>query len=620
MTDPTPSVTCKFAGRTYSVPAGSAADVRGRLSDLTGIYNLKLLSSGRTLADSDTLAPNAKVMVIKCAAAAAPTIRLSVREIVTGRLAPKVEVDASITHDDLILKIVKALRLPPCDEATEVRVFLPHIAALMRPDLSLADYALPQTGRAVEIFAVPCPKAPKAEQCNALAQEAHELQKAAAQEAEKNVTPEEAALALQEIAAHAAAALSPRDAEAMFTQLHSLMPPSLKAAAEAEFRREVEEDEAAIDAGAALVLPPSIIEVSPTVAVTADGGGASSFELSPPSSPMTPASKRPPTSPPPIDRTPKTFDASVGMGRTRPRFLLGVEAALLDEQRNVQAEISKAASLVPTRIRTGLMPSHDDAPPRSQFSEQLPLQALLAEQVEAFEHAMVPPTKEEWSVYMELEESRLEERCADLISSLAPSLPSPISSKRAHRGDIAPSSSSARPSRPKPRTSFAARRRPSTDLSSSVSSISSAGGLSESAEAEDNEVEVDGMELDLTLAQECMEDVESDDESALCVLIDEGCENSSTAPALVSSTNSVSHEDAVEAKAEMPKKKVKGKACKSCGCRLPLTACASACKCGESFCANHMHAHNCVFDYKTAHEAKLREENPQVEGHKLERL
>ena len=89
MTDPTPSVTCKFAGRTYSVPAGSAADVRGRLSDLTGIYNLKLLSSGRTLADSDTLAPNAKVMVIKCAAAAAPTIRLSVREIVTGRLAPK---------------------------------------------------------------------------------------------------------------------------------------------------------------------------------------------------------------------------------------------------------------------------------------------------------------------------------------------------------------------------------------------------------------------------------------------------------------------------------------------------------------------------------------------------
>ena len=40
----------------------------------------------------------------------------------------------------------------------------------------------------------------------------------------------------------------------------------------------------------------------------------------------------------------------------------------------------------------------------------------------------------------------------------------------------------------------------------------------------------------------------------------------------------------------------------------------------EAFCANHMHAHNCVFDYKTAHEAKLREENPQVEGHKLERL
>ena len=44
------------------------------------------------------------------------------------------------------------------------------------------------------------------------------------------------------------------------------------------------------------------------------------------------------------------------------------------------------------------------------------------------------------------------------------------------------------------------------------------------------------------------------------------------------------------------------------------------CKCGESFCANHMHAHNCVFDYKTAHEAKLREDQGDLEGAEREIL
>jgi len=61
--------------------------------------------------------------------------------------------------------------------------------------------------------------------------------------------------------------------------------------------------------------------------------------------------------------------------------------------------------------------------------------------------------------------------------------------------------------------------------------------------------------------------------------------------------------------------------CKACNLRLPLTAtCASACQCGDIFCARHLHAHDCSFDYHSREQHKLAEDNPKMAPSKLERL
>merc|ERR1719359_966265 len=155
------TVVVKYNGRALTIAAGLVSDCKEALAAQTGLASncMKIIRAGKTLEDQDEVPPNAKgVMCMRCAAQPV-LLNLSVREIVTGRLAPKVEVAPNTPHDELLETITKALRLPPCDEYTEVRLFLPHIGVLMRPDLTLADYALPPaTTRAVEVFAVPCPK------------------------------------------------------------------------------------------------------------------------------------------------------------------------------------------------------------------------------------------------------------------------------------------------------------------------------------------------------------------------------------------------------------------------------------------------------------------------------
>merc|ERR1719502_492092 len=72
------------------------------------------------------------------------------------------------------------------------------------------------------------------------------------------------------------------------------------------------------------------------------------------------------------------------------------------------------------------MPSHDEPPPPS--ADHVPLALLAAEAnaaMEAYEQAITPPTAAEWAEYLAHEETRLEERCADLIASLTPALPTP---------------------------------------------------------------------------------------------------------------------------------------------------------------------------------------------------
>ena len=129
---------------------------------------------------------------------------------------------------------------------------------------------------------------------------------------------------------------------------------------------------------APLVLPPSLVDVDSTTPETEDTIGSSSSSSS----------------------------VNVGGG----------------VKRQASPGVAKPVSLVPTRIRTGLMASHDDPPP---VSVERPVAQLLAAELEAYERACAPPTAEEWEAYVNHEEHRLEERCADLIASLMPSLPSP---------------------------------------------------------------------------------------------------------------------------------------------------------------------------------------------------
>ena len=61
--------------------------------------------------------------------------------------------------------------------------------------------------------------------------------------------------------------------------------------------------------------------------------------------------------------------------------------------------------------------------------------------------------------------------------------------------------------------------------------------------------------------------------------------------------------------------------CMVCAARLPVTASIQArCRCGELFCAAHMHSHACKHDYKAAFANQLRAANPKVEPMKLEAL
>lgn len=228
------------------------------------------------------------------------------------------------------------------------------------------------------------------------------------------------------------------------------------------------------------------------------------------------------------------------------------------------------------------MPAHDEPAVLPLEGHQRPM-ALLAAEMAAYEQAVAPPTELEWAAYMYHEEERLEMRCAELIASLTPALASPSPVKR--RSRRAPRNGSVQ------------------GLGSSSSSVmSSTPSAADGVDATDDddaptsadEEETGGLAGELSL-----------DADATCGV----CEGSEAGVV-------------VDGRVELPKGgKVKGGgACKSCGCRLPLTACAAACKCGHIFCAAHMHEHACAFDYKAPHEAKLRTNNPKTEGAKLERM
>lgn len=552
------TLTCtfKYLGASHAVPSGTVADIKASLATATNLApaEMRIIVKGKVMSSDEARLPaNTKGMLMRCAKQQPALARLSVREIVTGRLAPKVEVALSMPHDALVAELTSALKLPPCDEHTEVRIFLPPVGVLMRRDLSLADYPTLPVERTINVFAVPCPKAPQPEQQAQLIEEAEELRRMMSTPSDRPPTADEAVVILNELAAHASASLPLRDAQQILDLLETLVPP--KATASSDVMRDAEPSpEGAPAEGSApaapLLLPPSIVE-----AAEAESRGAPSTPCGGPMGSQT--------------RSQEGSSGQTGCSGARP-----------------------SSSLVPTRIRTGLMPAHDEPAPRSVEAHQRPM-ALLAAEAEAYDQACAPPTAEEWEAYTLHEEDRLEMRCAELIASLTPTLPSPKPAKHGgSRGLLGTGRVGAsRRSRAsgRHRHSSSARKALFTDTESLSASSSSAASCALSDD-------------DAAFG--------SEEES-----LDECCEfDGSTCGTC----------EAVDGPPELPKGgkggKVKGSACKSCGVRLPLTACTAACRCGHTFCAAHMHDHACHFDYKTPCRDQLREDNPKMEGPKLERL
>ena len=559
-------VSVKYAGKSLSAPGDTTCLELKRflVGPTSGLAPscMKLLSKGKVVKDDDLVAAGSKLMLMKCKATS-ETVRLHIREIVSGREPrDKVEVNKSMAHEDLVKLVVKALRLPPCDEYTEVRLYLPHQGALMRQDLKLSDYppASDASDGSLEVFAVPCPISRDAKQLAAQAQaQADELERAqathvrAARKGLADADDDEEAhrradvlaereMLLDELTAQATASMSSADAEVLRELMRAgggesegfALPASLV-------------DEHGLAAGSS--------SSSSSTSTSTDGVAAASSSSSSGGSSSTKAAA----------------DAS---GAAAPKPTKPTPESLG----------------VPSRIRTGLMPSAHDEP--SVVHIELP--PSLLDNFEGLEIACIPPTLAEWESYCAQEEERLEERCADLINSLAPSLPSPATSLRA-RGKALPKGVLRRSARSSSPNASERRRARRSRLEAAMAEAAAEVLGSSSSSAHSSCVG-------------CDDDESSDDEQR------QQSSDDAKLPAV----------EAVVASAPSPTKHQvkKGRTCSltGCECRLPMTACTSACRCGEAFCAEHMHCHDCPVDYRKMQQSKLREDNPKLEGHKLERM
>ena len=314
----------KYGAKTYALPAGAVAAVKRALSSPTGLVpaEMKLLSKGKVVKSGETVAPGAKLMLVK-QAPFARLITCRIVEIVTGSSSSPVHVPASASHDDIVEIALKALGVSADNDACTLRLFLPHIGSLMRVDFSLSEY-IPVTGDAdsealFEIFLVPCAKGLRSDA----------------------VVDEEAMAAATKAELEAAAA----------SRAH------MEAELEAAVLRE------AVSASAPL-LPPSIVEAAEEEAAAA----ASSTGAAPSSS---------------------------------------------------SSSSYSSASLVPAKIRTGLMASLDEVQmvpvPVEVLAE---LEAYDAYDAEMRQLAQLPYAQAR-ELMVAAEEARLEERCAALVASLA---------------------------------------------------------------------------------------------------------------------------------------------------------------------------------------------------------
>jgi len=239
------------------------------------------------------------------------------------------------------------------------------------------------------------------------------------------------------------------------------------------------------------------------------------------------------------------------------------------------ATAPSAASFVPARIRTGLMASMEDVE-----VVQVPMQALACMQAfDEYDAEMRTfselPAEEARALMVAAEEARLEERCTMLVSTLEPTSPT------------LDAAAVARPPTPV--------GLPSCGWREGMSSAGMAQGLAP------------GLWSSSWSCRAFGDDVSDE--------VGEGS-------AAGSKCRLVSDAADVGVAMTTPKHTHKGRQrCKTCACRLPLTASVTAaCACGELFCPAHMHAHECSFDFRTPEQRKLAKGNPKCEHSKLKRL
>lgn len=259
-----------------------------------------------------------------------------------------------------------------------------------------------------------------------------------------------------------------------------------------------------------------------------------------------------------------------------------------------QAAAACEAALVPARIRTGLVPAADDIQIVHAPAELLAdLEAFEAYDAEVRELAALPYAQAR-EMLVAAEEARLEERCALLIRTL-PELGDSVGAVDAPASPC--SSTPSAKSRPRgeglrrqqPRWPRAAERRTERAVWKPVASAEAASA------ADDSEV-LNAVEWSAA-------------NGAICRVVDDELAEVSTGSLMLP--------DALPS-ATAARKRPR---CKACNCRLPLTAaCGSTCQCGDLFCARHMHAHDCIVDYRSREQRKLQEDNPKLEASKLERL
>merc|ERR1712070_183557 len=61
--------------------------------------------------------------------------------------------------------------------------------------------------------------------------------------------------------------------------------------------------------------------------------------------------------------------------------------------------------------------------------------------------------------------------------------------------------------------------------------------------------------------------------------------------------------------------------CKQCQKKIPLTMqLQSRCRCGHSFCCQHLHEHKCTFDHREVAKQRLQKENPKIQSQHSQQL